>query len=165
MSESNEHIWNYLDQAATPEERAELERRRQEDPVFRQDFLEREALDAQLKTIEAEQPSLRFVQNIMDRLPELYRRAVEPLVRPLWIKVFAGTMSVCLLGYLGFVYYAVQTGQIEPGGSLVTISNKINGLFSGLSGQVISIVAALSLGYLGLVLFDRVLKKRLLKKA
>lgn len=161
MKEQDILIWKYLDGRATTEEQSTVERLLEEDPAFKAAFLERQKLEETIKKEELEQPSMRFAKNIMDKLPDLYRRTVEPLVRPFWIRVFFGTLSGFLLVYFGLVAYALHTGQISQGGPFAQLSEQVTGFFTGIPSQLLTIISALCFAYLGLVWLDRQLKKRI----
>ena len=164
MKELDEHIfWKYLDGTLSEAEKNSLEQRRKDDPAFHAAISEREELHRQLQETTAEQPSLRFARRVMENLPAIYRRTLEPLVRPLWIKVFFGSLGTFLLSYFVLVAYYVQEKPIDQQDQVVSFANRIGGLIAGLPPQFFTVLAALSVGFLALILFDRFLKARLLK--
>ncbi len=161
MKETEEQlIWRYLDGTLSEAEKVRLDQHRKNDPAFREALAEREALHRQLQEATPEQPSLRFVRNVMENLPAIYRRAVEPLVQPLWIKIFFGTLGVFLISYFIMVAYYVQKRPIDDSDQVVSITGRIGQFFLGLPQQLFTIIAALSIGFLILVLLDHYLKGR-----
>ncbi len=157
-------IWNYLDGTGSPVQRQAVEKRLTEDAAFRAAFLERKHLHAALQEQEAEQPSMRFANNVMDKLPALYQRTVEPLVRPFWIKVFAGSLGAFLLLYFGGVIYSMERGLVSGEGPAARAGDQVSTLLDSLPPQVLSVVLALSISYLFLVFLDRKLQRLMLKK-
>lgn len=155
-------IWEYLDGYGSPAEREAMEKRIAEDGAFRAAFLERQRLHTVLQKQEAEQPSMRFAKNVMDRLPALYRGSVEPLVRPFWIKVFAGALGAFLILYFVGVLYSVEHGLISGEGPAADLSHQVSSLFDRLPAQAFYVVLALSVSYLFLVFLDRKLHQRML---
>lgn len=164
MKQDEHIIWSYLDGTATAAEREAVEKRLVEDNAFRAAFLERKHLHAALQEQEAEQPSLRFAKNVMDKLPALYQRTVEPLVRPFWIKAFAAGLGVFLLLYFGGVIYSVERGLVSGEGPAARVGNQVSSLIDNLPSQALYIVLALSVSYLFLVFLDRKLQRLMLRK-
>ena len=163
MKEQNEQmIWKYLDGHSSPAECEAMEKRLAEDAAFRAAFLERQRLHAALQEQEAEQPSLRFAKNVMDRLPALYRRSVEPLVRPFWTKVFAGALGAFLILYFGGVIYSVERGLVSGEGPAAEVGNQVSTWLDRLPPHALYIVLALSISYLFLVFLDRKLQQKML---
>lgn len=165
MMEREELIWKYLDGACTSEEKEQVEKLKKSDPAFRTALLERQRLNRELEEQPLEQPSLRFAKNVMDRLPELYQRSIEPLVRPFWIKVFFGSLGALFLAYFIVVFQSLGQAAPQAQGPATRWADRFSDLFASLPPQTLSILAALSLAYLGLVFLDRFLKRKWLKKA
>ncbi len=165
MTTHDELIWKYLDGACTPEEKERVEKLKKEDAAFRAALLERQRLDQELEEQPLEQPSLRFAKNVMERLPELYQRSIEPLVRPLWIKVFFGSLGALFLAYFVIVFQSLGQAAPQSQGPATRWADRFSDLFASLPPQTLSILAAVSLAYLGLVFLDRFLKRKWLKKA
>ena len=164
MKETDEQlIWKFLDGTLSEADKSKLEERRKNDPAFREALAEREELHRQLQEATPEQPSLRFVRNVMENLPVIYRRAVEPLVRPFWIKVFFGSLGILLLSYFVMVAYYVKEKPIDQHDQVVSMADRVGQFIVGLPPQVFTIIAALSIGYLTLLLLDRYLKGRIIK--
>lgn len=161
--EDKKLIWKLLDGEGTPTEREQAQERRSEDADFNLEFGMREHLHESLKKTEAEQPSMRFAMNIMDKLPQLYQRTIKPLISPLWVKGFLYTMTALLVGYMGSVmYYVATTDEISPDAApgAQTISN----IFNSLSNQTWIMLGMLGFSYLFFVWLDKTLKKRFNRK-
>ena len=156
----DELLWKYIDGDCSPEEAAQVERRLAEDPGFKREWAQRARLHQQLQQQEPEQPSLRFARNVMDRLPNLYRRLdVSPLISPFWQKALGGVAGAMLLAYFALVFNVIETAGPGQGGQIPAIEAFVDTL-AGLPTQALSIVSALSVGYILLTFADRKLKER-----
>lgn len=151
--------WKYLDGEATEQERTWVQHRLTNDAAFKAKLQSRQQLNHTLQQMEPEHPSMRFVINVMDSLPILYKKAMEPLVSPKWVKVFMGSLGVFFVGL--FTYAATSIGSVSssnvPGEQLV---EKLNAL----PISVFTTLAIISFTYLFFVLLDRQLKKRFARK-
>ena len=77
----SELLWKYIDGQCTPEEVSRVERLLAEDAGFKREWAQRHKLHQHLRLEELEQPSMRFARNVMDRLPNLYRKLdIRPLI-------------------------------------------------------------------------------------
>jgi len=160
----SELLWKYIDGACSPEEIAQAESLLAEDPEFKREWALRLKLHRQLQQQQLEQPSLRFARNVMDRLPRLYRKLdIRPLISPLWQKVFAGLAGAFLLAYFALVFNVVETAG--PGSSQIPEVQAFIDTLTGLPMQAMSILLALSFGYILLTFLDQQLKKRFSKQA
>ena len=103
---------------------------------------------------------MRFTRNVMDRLPNLYRKLnIRPLVSPFWQKALGALAGAFLLAYFALVFNVVETAG--PGSS--NPNPQIQGFVDTLTSlpmQAMSILLSLSFGYILLTLVDRKLKKR-----
>lgn len=152
-------IWKVLDGEGTPEEREQSQQRRAEDSDFNLEFATREHLHDSLHKTEAEQPSMRFVMNVMDKLPQLYQRTIKPLISPIWVKGFLYTMTALLVGYFGSVaYYMRNTEQISP--EAAPGAKVLSDFVQMFSTQTWVILGMLGFSYLFFVWLDKTLKKR-----
>ncbi len=160
-----ELLWKYIDGECTPEEAAQVERLLAEDAGFKREWAQRTRLHQELQQQEVEQPSMRFARNVMDRLPELYRKLdISPLISPLWKKIIGGVAGVFLLAYFALVFNVIETAGPAEGGQIPEVQAFVDTL-TGLPAQAMSILLALSFGYILLALLDRQLKKRFEGKA
>jgi len=81
MNEKDERlIWRYLDGDLDDREKSVVQHRIKNDEAFREAFMKRELLQKSLQATEPEMPSMRFTQNVMEKLPQLYRYTVRPLL-------------------------------------------------------------------------------------
>ncbi|MCO6478073.1 MAG: zf-HC2 domain-containing protein [Phaeodactylibacter sp.] len=155
-----ELLWKYIDGECSPEEEAQVERLLAEDLEFKREWARRVKLHRELQQQEVEQPSLRFARNVMDRLPELYRKLdISPLISPLWRKIIGGVAGAFLLAYFALVFNVIETAGPAKGGQIPEVQAFVDAL-TGLPAQAMSILLALSFGYILLAFLDRQLKKR-----
>ncbi|MCB0630509.1 MAG: hypothetical protein R2824_13015 [Saprospiraceae bacterium] len=99
--ETENRIWAYLDGSCTAEERLQVEQLLESDPSFREEFRKSEILHRELRQMEVEIPSMRFIQNVMDKLPPVQQLATVPLVSPKWLKGFGLTFMSLILVFWG----------------------------------------------------------------
>ncbi|MCY7410193.1 MAG: hypothetical protein LH473_07960 [Chitinophagales bacterium] len=81
MKPIEEQLWEFIDGTCNADEKKAMEKLLQADPainLLHQEFL---SISKSLKSMELEEPSLRFTQNVMDRV------ALEPSPKPLVTKV------------------------------------------------------------------------------
>jgi anti-sigma factor RsiW len=154
-------IWKYLDGECSPEERAEVERRRAEAPEFAEALRQRELLHEGLRALEAEQPSLRFAANVIDKLPALYRRAAARAFQPL-VSPWAARLFLAFFALLSIVCLQAAIALTPPGGggAYAQWVSPLTEFFQRLSPQDFSVVAALSGSLLILFALDRRLQRR-----
>lgn len=159
------HIWKYLDNEATPSERGQLQKRATDDAAFNAELQTRQQLNHALQQMETEQPSMRFMMNVMDKLPQLYKKIViKPLINPRWIKGFLYTLSILAFAYAGAVVQYMQSAEKTTSISLPGVEAVGNAL-AGLPTQVWVMLGILCFSYLFFVILDRQLKKRFAKKS
>lgn len=147
--------WKYLDGEATEQERTGVQRRLTDDAEFKEALQSRQQLHHTLRQVEPEHPSMRFVINVMDSLPILYKKSIEPLVSPKWVKVFMGSLGVFVVGLFAYAASAVDSVSTSnvPGEQFI---DKL----IALPASVFTTLAIISFSYLFFVVLDRQLKKR-----
>ncbi len=157
-------IWRYIDGECEPQERQVIHQRIAEEPSFRQEISARTSLHQSLRQMEAEQPSMRFVMNVMDRLPQLHKKiVVQPLINPFWVKAFFYTLSAFTLVYtVGSIYYLQQVEAVNM--VKIPAFQSILDRFSTLPQQLWTLIVILCFSYLFFVWLDRHLNKRFGKK-
>lgn len=162
MKMKEEHNkWKMIDQALTPDEQAALEAELQQDPEAMQQLKEAQLLHKHLQQMETEEPSMRFTQNIMDRLPKLYR----PIqIRPLFTKrqlrwASGGLIFLVVLSLLPA--FTLEGGQVLPYQDYIRMLSEAG---RTIPSNWFLIMIALSLGIVAAILLDRGLKKRFLNK-
>lgn len=149
----------YLDGEANEQERTWVQRRLTDDATFKNEFQARQQLNHTLQQMDAEQPSMRFVMNVMESLPILYKKNIEPLVNPKWVKAFLGGLVIFVVGLFGFAATASGSASVDniPGENLIT-------QLYNMPVSVFTTLAIISFSYLFFVLLDRQLKKRFARK-
>jgi anti-sigma factor RsiW len=128
-----ELIWKYAEGTCTPEEKSEAEALLATDPNLRQEFESIRQVHTTLQNMEPEQPSMRFVQNLMEALPKLYGSlSAEPLVKPFWKKAFAGVLA-------GMLALAIWLGVSQPAGEPSLLSPFIDRTLGGIQSVLAAI--------------------------
>lgn len=158
-TQEDQLMWKYLDEEANEQERSLVQQQLAEDAVFKKELQSRQQLHHALQHQEADQPSMRFVMNVMESLPILYKKTFEPLVNPKWVKVFWGSLVIFIVGLFGFAAGSVGSVTTDnlPGENFIQRLN-------ALPVSVFTTLAIISFSYLFFVLLDRQLKKRFAKK-
>ena len=151
--------WKYLDGEATEQERTWVQRRLTDDATFKAELQSRQQLQHTLQQMEPEHPSMRFTINVIDSLPRLYQKAIEPLVSPKWVKAFLGGLVIFVVGLFG--YAATNVGSVSsdslPGSNLIERLN-------ALPLSLFTTLAMISFTYLFFVILDQQLKKRFARR-
>lgn len=159
MNSQQEHLhWNNLDGIATEQERLEWQIQFNKDEGFKAQFKSRQLLHECLRKMETEQPSIRFVKNVMDQLPPLYKKTIEPLIKPQFIKIFFVGLGMTISSIF---FFAVLMDRTEYPMSFP--GDKLLQQFNTLPVSVFSTLALISVSGLCLVLLDWRLKKRFVK--
>lgn len=151
---TEEQIWDILDGNALPEVQKEHEQKLQIDAEYRAHFATFSSLHDQLCNLELDAPSMRFEQNLMERLqPSVQTRRANDRV-PLY---FLGVMSV-LSAILVGVMAKSSTPATDPVLPALETPNT-EGVISWLSNPVLFYGFIL----LNIILFFIVLDKRVFK--
>jgi len=167
-SYSEELLWNYIDGSCSEEERAQIEQALKTDPELKKALAERMALHQALQKIEAEEPSMRFVTNIMERLPDIrFKFSLPPLVSPqLKRRFLLGTLSVFTL--IIALVFSLPEGQSTADGGATTdigvVSFWVEWSTSLVNSPITLMVASVSLSFIIIMYLDRFLKKQFLSK-
>jgi len=152
-----ELLWKYADGECTPQEKAEIESRLATDPGLREELDMVLELHTALAGTEPEQPSMRFTQNLMEALPKIYAPApAEPLVAPVWKKIFWAAVAVC---FAGLLFWGKNFGSAtpQPVPYVDEISRGLSTIFKAVPGEVMGYVVPLLLVTATLLLIDKVL--------
>jgi anti-sigma factor RsiW len=151
-------LWDFIDGQCSPEEAEQIKAAMEKDETLKTEWAKRYQLQQALKEVPAEQPSMRFVQNLMDRLPQMYQKlSIAPLVKPLWVRVTTGFLAFLVAGYFGFVWYYVETVGVS---GRLAVLDSVSNVLSQMPSQLMVVVAAVTIGMSFLILIDAFLKKR-----
>ncbi|MEN0004537.1 MAG: hypothetical protein AAF798_10345 [Bacteroidota bacterium] len=158
-----QQLWDFIDGQCTAEEAATLKSALETDPNVKAEWAKRFKLHQQLSELPAEQPSMRFVQNLMDKLPLLYRKlSIAPLVKPFWVKTALGFLALLLVGYIGFVFFYIE--QFGVNGQFTYLESMKNYLNQA-PAKFLILFAAISISLSCLFVLDRFLKARFQKES
>ncbi len=161
MKEKDERlIWRYLDGDLDDREKSVVQDRIKNDEAFREAFMERELLQKSLQATEPEMPSMRFPQHVMEKLPQLYRYAVRPLLPKVLVRGFALVMAMFAISMLVLPFLHPDGGSATAPLPLLENSRRLSNAIVNVPNQWYLFVAVLSLSYLALLALDRYLRKR-----
>jgi anti-sigma factor RsiW len=123
---TEEHIWDILDGEAQPEMRAQHEAQLLADDSYRTTFVQCEQLHRQLLNLPLESPSMRFTENLMERLVPEKRTAPQPDRLPLIFLGFFTALSG-LLATLIFSKSNLSTAEqsLNTEGVISILSNPL----------------------------------------
>lgn len=157
---NQELLWKYAEGNCSPAELAAVEKLIASDPSLQTELDNILEVQSVLMTMESEAPSLRFTQNVLDALPEIYpSEVVEPLVKPIWKKAFWLAVAALIIGV------TLMPHSVSPTESV--LSPYIDQVMGGINqavGQVPNVVmqyfvlTLLSVGLL--MLMDKIFMKK-----
>lgn len=155
-------LWKFAEGKCTPDEEATMEQLLANDPALQAELDMVLEIQSALVRLEPDAPSMRFTQNVMEGLPaNLYPPLAEqePLVRPVWKKIFWVALAAVGVG----VFFVPRTA-ISSGGSGLPYADKVVDSIGSTVGALPSVtvqyfvLVLLALLTLGVV--DRVLAAR-----
>lgn len=160
MKSRKEKWWEQLDGDASPEERPAFEKALQGDEDLQREYAMRRKLHEELQGLEPEQPSLRFTQSLMERLPNLYQRIqIGPLIGRGWKRAYLAIFTLCVLGLFGFGFNLL--GSYTPSFSFNWVSDYLSvDLEASFPFRLALIVMSLATAVLFLMWLDRRLRGR-----
>ena len=98
---TEEHIWEVLDGEASPEMLVQHEAQLRTDESYRTAFVQCEQLHRQLLTLPLESPSMRFTENLMERLtPEKRVVRTKDRLPAIFVTIFSilgGSLAALLI--------------------------------------------------------------------
>jgi anti-sigma factor RsiW len=155
-------LWKYIDGDCTPDESDAVQKKLAEDAKFRKAYAERLKLHGELRNMEAEQPSMRFSMRIFESLPDLYGRfTIQPLIRPLWARAFLATLALLVIGFSTYAVLQVDPSAASSSGALSETVHDLTQASERIPYSLMTLLAALSAGFLILVWLDSRLRKRI----
>jgi hypothetical protein len=160
---TEEQLWNYIDSSCSEEEKQQIEQALPDNEELRLALAERMALHQALQKIEAEEPSMRFAQNIMDKLPNI-SFTLPQLVSPKLRRGFILAMTSLSVGIVVLVFNLPEASTTSGTETTPYVSQWIELTTTIVNAPVTMIVACLGLSFLLLTFLERYLKKRLVLK-
>ena len=146
----------------TPDEEATIERLLTTDPALQAELEVVLEIQSALVGLEPDAPSMRFTQNVMEGLPaNLYPPLAEqePLVRPVWKKIFWLALTA-----VGAGVFFLPRGQMSPNDPVLPYADKVlDGIGStvgALPTVTVQYFVMVLLALLTLGVVDRVLAAR-----
>ena len=153
-------FWKYAEGTCNPAETAAVEKQLADNPSLQIELDSILEVQSVLVSMEAEAPSMRFTQNVMDALPAIYPNEVaDPLVKPVWKKVFWIAVAILIAG----LFLVPRSSQ--PKGDLLSpymdqVTSGISNILGQIPGTVMQyfVLTLLSVGLL--MILDKVFLKR-----
>jgi anti-sigma factor RsiW len=159
MNKQEELIWRYLDGQLEAEDVARVEAALETDQAFKELFLQSQVLHQNLGAIEAEVPSLRFAQNVMDRLPLVKDLATGPLVSIKWLRTFYGGVIALLLALFGSSLALVPASS-TPDPQVTRWVDTVRSVFDVVPANMLLMAGIILISLLVLLSLDRWLQNR-----
>jgi len=113
MKPIEERLWEFIDGTSSADEKISMEKLLQTDPAVKQLYEEFLSISNSLQAMELEEPSMRFTQNVMDRIA--LEHAPKPLVTKIDKRIINFITGFFILTLGTLVIYSLT--QINWGGS------------------------------------------------
>ncbi len=156
-----ELLWKYVEGNCSAAEGGNIEKQLADNPSLQKELDSILEVHSTLKGMDTDKPSMRFTQNVLDALPDIYGSGViEPLVKPVWKKVFWLFLAALATG----VYLLPRTSR-PNGFTLTSYVDQVAEIVGNIVGQVPNMVlqyfvlTVLSIGLL--MLMDKVFLRRI----
>ena len=155
----HELMWKFIDGDCEAEEFSYVQKKLDVDPLFHNEWKEKLILHEALKEIDYNQPSLRFVKNVMEALPAgNFKLTIPPLVpkSTIWRVIYGSIAFTAMMIFAGWGNDPI-TAQLLPGERSYS---QLTALLIGIPGSTWQIIMAVSLGFLVLIGMDYFLSKK-----
>ena len=104
-----QQLWDYIDGRASAEERSAVEKHLAENKAWREKYQELLEVNELMKSVELEQPSLRFTRNVMEQIAKQH---IAPATRNyINNRIIFSIAAFFITSIIGFVIYGI--GQID----------------------------------------------------
>jgi hypothetical protein len=159
--ETNEiemQLWEYLDGACTIDDMSRISVLIVRDPLWKAKFEELAALHNSLgDSLELEQPSLRFTQNVMDAVATTHvATATKKYINKGIIRSIAALFGIMLTAILG---YAIANSKKSPSNLLTRLNLKDIDFSALFNSPAFNIIIAINV-VIGLVFLDAILRRK-----
>ena len=156
----NKKWWQSLDKELDEAAQQAFEKEMEEDTAQAIAFSQAKEIHEGLQQLEADEPSMRFNKNVLENLPQLYKKiSIEPFFAPRVLRRVA-----LLIGLLGFISL-LPAFFIDSNSSTAYPNILLD--FLQLSGDLptkwMFMLAVLGFGFIAYTILDRQLKKRIFK--
>ncbi len=161
-SYNEESLWNYIDGACSEEEKREIEQAMKHDLELRKAVAERMALHQDLQKIEAEEPSMRFATNIMEKLPKIkFKLSISPLIPPKVKRGFLFIMLGLFIAILGIVF-SLPEQQLSNDHTAADpyVNQWVHWSTTLMNSPVFIMVACIGFSFVAFYYLDKMLEKR-----
>ncbi len=154
-----ELLWKYAEGNCSQAEKAKVERLVANDANLQFELESILEVQTHLTSMEAHSPSIRFTQNVMDQIPEGYFTiAEEPLIKPIWMKVFIGLIAASFAAILFIPKSSTAASSKLP--YQESFTQFINSFVAGLPSMTVQFSAMVILSLALLLVIDKMMLKR-----
>jgi len=166
MNNVEEQLWNYIDGACTPEERAAVNQLIASDEAVRLKYQELLTLNKEFAAMELEEPPMAFTYNVIEAIRT--EQALVPLKAKVNKRIITGIMLFFVISLTGFLVFALTKMDISSAG-IPDITSKVPANFK-MPDMNLHISKPLVEGFmffdvvLGLFLFDTYLRRKNIPK-
>lgn len=162
-----QQLWEYIDGTATAEERSLVEKHIAENKLWREKYQELVEVNELIKSVDLEQPSLRFTRNVME---EIAKHQIAPATKKyINNRIIFSIAAFFITSIIGFVIYGIgqidwSTAQSDPVKGIDFAEVDYSSIFNNDLMNIFMMVNVV----LGLMLLDRYLndkKKKYMQEA
>jgi len=123
MNNIEEKIWSYIDGSCTPEEHHQIKFMIEHDEGFRKVYEEIMSFDAELKTIELEEPPMAFTYRVMEGIRA--EEARKPLKATINNRIIYGIAAFFLITIGALIIYALATVNWSAGNANSSLLSQV----------------------------------------
>lgn len=162
-----QQLWEYIDGTTTTEERSLVEKHIAENKLWREKYQELVEVNELIKSVDLEQPSLRFTRNVME---EIAKHQIAPATKKyINNRIIFSIAAFFITSIIGFVIYGIgqidwSTAQSDPVKGIDFAEVDYSSIFNNDLMNIFMMVNVV----LGLMLLDRYLndkKKKYMQEA
>ena len=114
MKPIEERLWEFIDGTSSADEKISIEKLLQTDPAIKQLYEEFLSISNSLQAMELEEPSMRFTQNVMDRIA--FEHAPKPLVTKIDKRIINVISGFFILTLVPIVIYSLTKINLSVSG-------------------------------------------------
>ncbi len=159
----HELMWKYIDGDCEETEISYVQEKLEVDPIFKEEWKQKLILHEALKEIDFQQPSMRFVKNVMEALPKPnFRLVIQPLIpKSMVLKfIFGAAAFIAAMILISWGNDPLSSPFEQEPPFYTQISNTLNDI----PLTTWQIITAVTFGFLTLLGLDYWLSKNLNRK-
>jgi hypothetical protein len=132
MSSIEEKLWEYIDGTCTAEEQKAISLLIEQDETYRQKYRELLSFNADMATMEMDEPSMAFTYKVMENIRADYaQQPLKAAITPNIIKVialfFVGTIAALLIFMLVNINWSAGNSSTAPVSNFPEMKNFLSG--------------------------------------